>query len=92
MNNKFKTVAQVSQIFDLMSKHSDSKYCTKYGVQQLQEIKEELAHKRLDQRLRFYLVSDNGIIKPDNWDSLSVDEKEKRLNKLDQFNISGSQQ
>lgn len=84
MNNKFKSVAQVSQIFDLMSKHSESN--------QTPKVKEKMAHKRLDQRLRFYLVSDNGIIKPDNWESLSVDEKEKRLNKLDQFNISGSQQ
>ena len=82
MDNKFKTVAQISQVFDLMSKPSESN--------QTPKVKEELAHKRLDQRLRFYLVSDNGIIKPNDWESLSVDEKEKRLNKLDQFNISGS--
>jgi hypothetical protein len=84
MDDKFKTVAQISQVFDLMSKHSESN--------QTPKVKIKMAHKRLDQRLRFYLVSDNGIIKPDNWESLSVDEKEKRLNKLDQFNISGSQQ
>lgn len=82
MDNKFKTVAQISQVFDLMSKHSESN--------QTPKVKEELAHNRLDQRLRFYLVSDNGFIKPSDWESLSIDEKEKRLNKLDQFNISGS--
>ena len=79
MDNKFKTVAQISQVFDLMSKHSESN--------QTPKVKEKMAHKRLDQRLRFYLVSDNGFIKPNDWESLSVDEKEKRLNRLDKINL-----
>tara|TARA_R100001143_G_C3342831_1_gene125207 strand:+ start:767 stop:1264 length:498 start_codon:yes stop_codon:yes gene_type:complete len=45
---------------------------------------EEAKRKTNTQRLKFYLTQD-GIIAPNNWDSLSVKEQEERLNKLDEF-------
>tara|TARA_R110000751_G_scaffold70582_1_gene143149 strand:- start:1805 stop:2290 length:486 start_codon:yes stop_codon:yes gene_type:complete len=45
---------------------------------------EEAKRKTNTQRLKFYLTQD-GIIAPNDWNSLSVKEQEERLNKLDEF-------
>ena len=45
---------------------------------------EEAKRKTNDQRKRFYETI-KGISFPDDWDSLSVEDQEERLNKTDQF-------
>ena len=45
---------------------------------------EEAKRKTNDQRKRFYETIE-GISFPDDWDSLSVEDQEERLNKTDQF-------
>tara|TARA_X000001388_G_scaffold73550_2_gene65420 strand:- start:4 stop:489 length:486 start_codon:yes stop_codon:yes gene_type:complete len=45
---------------------------------------EEAKRKTNDQRKRFYETIE-GISFPDDWDSLSVENQEERLNKTDQF-------
>ena len=45
---------------------------------------EESKRKTNDQRKRFYETIE-GISFPDDWDSLSVEDQEERLNKTDQF-------
>ena len=45
---------------------------------------EEAKRKTNDQRKRFYETIE-GISFPDDWDSLSVEDQERRLNKTDQF-------
>lgn len=45
---------------------------------------EEAKRKTNDQRKRFYETIE-GICFPDDWDSLSVEDQEERLNKTDQF-------
>ena len=43
--------------------------------------------KQLDQKKRFFEIS--GLTFPDDWDSLSIEEKEKRINKVEQVSIEG---
>lgn len=64
-----KTIKGISQLYDIMSNTKNKSDADK--------------HKILDQRLRFYLVSNMGIIKPDEWDELSVKEKQRRLDKME---------
>ena len=64
-----KTIKSISQIYNILSNTKNKSDADK--------------HKVLDQRLRFYLVSNIGIIKPDNWDELSAKEKQRRLDKME---------
>ena len=64
-----KTIKGISQLYNIMSNTKNKSDADK--------------HKILDQRLRFYLVSNMGIIKPDEWDELSVKEKQRRLDKME---------
>tara|TARA_Y100000768_G_C23754068_1_gene575337 strand:+ start:521 stop:736 length:216 start_codon:yes stop_codon:yes gene_type:complete len=64
-----KTIKSISQLYNIMSDTKNKSDADK--------------HKVLDQRLRFYLVSNIGIIKPDNWDELSATEKQRRLDKME---------
>lgn len=41
--------------------------------------------KQLDQKKRFFEIS--GLTFPDNWDSLPIKEKEKRINQVENFAI-----
>ena len=43
--------------------------------------------KQLDQKKRFFEIS--GLTFPDDWDSLPIEEKEKRINKVEQVSIEG---
>ena len=43
--------------------------------------------KQLDQKKRFFEIS--GLTFPDDWDSLAIEEKEKRINKVEQVSIEG---
>ena len=43
--------------------------------------------KQLDQKKRFFEIS--GLTFPDDWDSLPIKEKEKRINKVEQVSIEG---
>jgi hypothetical protein len=44
--------------------------------------------KTNNQRLRFYETQ--GVIRPDDWDSLTVEEQKERLDKIDAFNLKGA--
>ena len=43
--------------------------------------------KQLDQKKRFFEIS--GLTFPDDWDNLPIEEKEKRINKVEQVSIEG---
>jgi uncharacterized protein YdaT len=43
--------------------------------------------KQLDQKKRFFEIS--GLTFPDDWDNLEIEEKEKRINKVEQVSIEG---
>ena len=43
--------------------------------------------KQLDQKKRFFEIS--GLTFPDDWDNLAIEEKEKRINKVEQVSIEG---
>ena len=43
--------------------------------------------KQLDQKKRFFEIS--GLTFPDDWDSLPIEEKEKRINQVEQVSIEG---
>jgi hypothetical protein len=43
--------------------------------------------KQLDQKKRFFEIS--GLTFPDDWDSLPIEDKEKRINKVEQVSIEG---
>ena len=44
--------------------------------------------KSIEQRARFYKMIE-GIDFPDDWDDLTLEEKRKRLDKLDKLGLSG---
>ncbi len=44
--------------------------------------------KSLEQRARFYKMIE-GIDFPDDWDDLTLEQKRKRLDKLDKLGLSG---
>jgi hypothetical protein len=70
--DNLKTIQSVSKMFSLLSEMGNEK------------TTEKDRHKIADRKLRFYLTQ-HGIIKPSDWDNLSIKDKESRLEKLDSF-------
>tara|TARA_E500000081_G_C6054602_1_gene315336 strand:+ start:661 stop:894 length:234 start_codon:yes stop_codon:yes gene_type:complete len=70
MSDNLKTIQNISKLYDLMTMKNNEPVAD--------------AHKRADQKLRFY-GTQHGIIIPDNWHELSLADKLKRLDKMDNF-------
>jgi len=48
---------------------------------------DEDIRKTNNQRLRFYETQ--GVIRPDDWDSLTVEDQKERLDKIDSMHLGG---
>ena len=72
MSDQIKMVSKVSALFDIMCK----------GDKQNPKDREAV----IERRARFYKTVP-GLIWPEDWDSLDIEEKERRINALDKFGL-----
>lgn len=72
MDDMFKTVGLMSAVFALTENNSDDR---------------EQRNKNVEQRARFYKTAfgKQGLMFPEDWDDLTLEEKEKRINGLDKI-------
>jgi len=72
MSDQIKTVSRVSALFDIMSEKDKSN----------PEDREAI----IQRRARFYKTVP-GLMWPEDWDSLDIEEKERRINALDKLGL-----
>lgn len=72
MNDMFKTVGLMSAVFAVTENNSKDR---------------EQRNKNVEQRARFYKIAfgKQGLMFPEDWDALTLEEKEKRINGLDKI-------
>jgi len=72
MSDQIKTVSRVSALFDIMSEKDKSNPEDRKAI--------------IQRRARFYKTVP-GLMWPEDWDSLDIEEKERRINALDKLGL-----